>query len=308
MQASASSDLTGAHDSRRKRPIAHVRAAKRPLQGSSRCLGSARTSAGQGGAVTSPGEDLHHRRRPGRSHGRRSAPRRARADRDRPRRGAPRSPLAALRRRHDRGERSQPARALGGRHHRGRPPDRLHVPRRVEHRRRDDLEGLLEANDDRRPHHQPRVPRGLARGPARRRLHRLVRGRDGLCDLAHDRRPDGAPDGRLRRRAGAARRVRRDCEGRPGPARRAPARGADPARLPRRRDHPRRPGRDPARRRDDPDRRPDRRDRLAAGGAGVERADHARDEQGHRRRHLRRRPRRDGDRPPPARAGASACA
>ncbi len=47
---------------------------------------------------------------------------------------------------------------------------------------------LLAADDDRRAHDEPGVPRGLARGPARRRLHRLLRGRDGLRDLADDRR------------------------------------------------------------------------------------------------------------------------
>ena len=61
------------------------------------------------------------------------------------------------------------------------------------------------------------------------------------------------------------------------------------------------------RRRHDPPGRPDRRDRLAAGGAGVGRADRAGHRQGARRRHLRRRPRRHGDRPRSCSSRASAC-
>ena len=53
------------------------------------------------------------------------------------------------------------------------------------------------------------VRRALARGPARRRLRRVVRARDGARDQPHPRRARRAADGRVRGRAGAARRVRR---------------------------------------------------------------------------------------------------
>ena len=65
-----------------------------------------------------------------------------------------------------------------------------------------------EATDD-RPDDERRVPRGLARARARRRLHGLVRARDRARGRADHRHPGRAADGRLRRRPGADRRVRR---------------------------------------------------------------------------------------------------
>ena len=62
--------------------------------------------------------------------------------------------------------------------------------------------------DDRRADDESGVPRGLAGGPARRRLHRLVRARDRPRDLEDDRRSGRPADGRLRGGPGTARRVR----------------------------------------------------------------------------------------------------
>ncbi len=62
------------------------------------------------------------------------------------------------------GQRHEPSGArLGGRG-RLRPPDRVHVQGRGEHRRRDDLQGGRASRDDDRPHDQPRVPRGWHEG------------------------------------------------------------------------------------------------------------------------------------------------
>ena len=152
-----------------------------------------------------------------------------------------------LRRRRLRGRRDEPQgpRGCGDRH--GRPRHRVHVARRGESRRRHVRATRGRARDDRDPHVEHRVRRPLARGPARRRLRRLVRARDGARDQPHPRCPGSPADGRLRRRPGAARRVRR----RRGRVQRTslgvPLRdAADPGRLEGRGDHPRR--------RDDPSR------------------------------------------------------
>ena len=183
MQASASRDRMRANDSHRRATT---------------------------GGVTSAREDLRHRRRPGRRDDRSGAPRRARADRLRPRRGAARRDLAALRRPHRGGQRRQPARALGGGHHRGRPADRLHLARRVEHRRGDDLEGLLAAA--RRPS-SARPTRSTSRSGAKASSTSTSSSRPRSRPRYAISRtigvPGGAADRRLRRGPGAAGRVRR---------------------------------------------------------------------------------------------------
>ena len=90
-----------------------------------------------------------------------------------------------------------------------RPRHRVHVARRGEPRRGHVRAPRGRRGDDGDPHVEHRVRRALARGPARRRLRRLLRARDGVRDQPHHRRSGRPPDRRLRRRPGAGRRVRR---------------------------------------------------------------------------------------------------
>ena len=169
----------------------------------------------------------------------------------------------SLRRRGLRGRRHEPEGPRSGRDRRRRPRDRLHVARRGQPRRRHVRPPRGGGRDDRHPHVEHRVRRALARGAAGRRLRRLVRARDGARDQPHRRRPGRATDGRLRRRPGADRRVRRRRGRVAAGARRAAAGRRDPRRLEGRGDHPRRRDDPSRRRRRDPRRRPDRRHRLA---------------------------------------------
>ena len=153
-------------------------------------------------------------RRPG---GRRRAARRARADGDRHRRRAAVRARRPLRRPHRRGQRHDQARHARGRRRGRRPADRLQPARGRQPRERHARPQALARACD-RAHQQPRVPGGVAGAGDRRRLHGLLRARDGERDLRPDRHPRRPADRRVRRRQGPDRRVRR-ARGMPARAR-----------------------------------------------------------------------------------------
>ena len=209
-----------------------------------------------------------------------------------------------LRRPHHRGRRDDEEGPDQGRRRRRGPVHRLQPARGGQPGQRDGRQAHVRRPHD-HPHDQRRVPRGVARGPDRRRLHDLARARDGERGVGRPGHPVRTSHGRVRGRQGADRRVRRARRrgGEHAGGARAAQRG-HPRRLARGRTDPRRPLCRAARHGAHPAGRPRGGHRVARRRARVDRRLHAQRRAHRRRRHLRRGPHGDDDRPRAAWRGA----